>query len=177
MRFWSPTSSITATQLISVTGDQLVPRGESIALVTRLEGLARSSATLIVQDTEGIEQIYQLRPDENSPEQFVHSMRVDESLSYRVRSGDGQTELHRLQVIDYPEIAEVQFSIDFPEYTNRPSDHRDRIPRLVKVIQGSTLNLAIKAAEPLQRLSISLAANERSSRVSQSDEQQNGQRS
>ena len=168
-RFWSPTSNITATQLTSVTGDQLVPRGETIELVTKLNGLHRSAATLTLRDSEGGEQSYSLRPEEDAHDRFLHAMRVDESVTYRVRSGDGQTQWHSLLAIDFPEIAEVRFSIEFPEYTDRPSVHRDLIPRRVKVVQGSMLDLSIKPLEPLQRLSISLAAPEPSTRSAESD--------
>ncbi len=175
-RFWSPTSTITATQLTSETGDRFVPRGESIQLVTKLSGLPRSQATLTVQDSDGMTQDYRLRCDKQAPDQFLHTMRVDDSLSYRVRAGDGQTEWQHLRVIDFPEVAEVDFSIDFPEYTDRERISRDRIPRRIKVIQGSTLNLSLKPAEPLKVMRVSLAKPDQTSRSTQSDSETPGER-
>ncbi|WP_442505333.1 hypothetical protein SH528x_004118 [Novipirellula sp. SH528] len=170
-RFWAPTSNVTATQLSVVTGDQRVPRGETIQLVTKQNGLSRSTATLTLRDSEGHEQTHRLRPDEEMKDQFSHPIRIDESLSYRIRSGDAQTDWHQVQAIDYPEIAELLFTIEYPEYTDRPSVHRDLIPRRIKVVQGSTLDLAIKPLETLQRLSISLSAPKQSSRDADSDGQ------
>ncbi|WP_345323206.1 hypothetical protein [Novipirellula rosea] len=169
-RFWNPTSNITATQLTSVTGDLRVPRGDTIDLVTKLSGVSRSTAMLTLRDSEGHEQTHRLRPDDKMTDQFSHPMRVDESLSYRIRSGDAQTDWNHVQAIDYPEIAELQFLIEFPEYTDRPSVHRDLLPRRIKVVQGSNLTLAIKSLEPLQRLSISLSAAKQSLRDVESDQ-------
>ncbi|MCG8649949.1 MAG: hypothetical protein MI861_08950, partial [Pirellulales bacterium] len=160
----------------SLTGDQLVPRGDRVELVTRLEGVSRSAATLTIVDSEGVRQDFRLRPDEQTADRFAHKMRINESLRYRVRSGDGQTEWHQLQVIDFPEVAEVQFSIAFPEYTNRPNVHRDRIPRRVKVIQGSVLELAIKPVEPLERLSLSLKRPQASGRLNDSETRDAGEK-
>ncbi|MCA9222463.1 MAG: hypothetical protein KDA71_19185, partial [Planctomycetales bacterium] len=94
-RFWSPLSNITATQLTSVTGDQFVPRGDSVELVTELVGVPRSNATLTVSHTDGSIETYRLRPNDAAPETFVQAIRVDESLSYRVRAGDAQTPWHQ----------------------------------------------------------------------------------
>ena len=42
-RFWSPLLNISATQLTSITGDAVVPRGQSIEIVTEMSGLRRSA--------------------------------------------------------------------------------------------------------------------------------------
>ncbi|TWU01651.1 hypothetical protein [Neorhodopirellula pilleata] len=155
-RFLSPASLITATQLDSVTGDQMVPRGESLELIIRMQGVPRSTATLTIGYPDGRVQDVQLRPNETTNDQFTHSLRVDESMSYRVRAGDAQTPWHQLQVIDYPELEEVRLTIEFPEYTDRESVQRDGFPRRMKVVQGSVLRLSIKPVERLESCVLSL---------------------
>ena len=156
-RFFSPTSVLTATQLNSVTGDKVVPRGESIDLVIEISGVPRSSAMLTVANADGREQEYRLRPDESNPGQCTHSLRVDESMSYRVRAGDAQTPWYQLQAIDYPELEEVRLTIEFPQYTGRESVERDRFPRQIKAVQGSILHVAFRSIEPLKRCALSLS--------------------
>ena len=95
-------------------------------------------------------------PIQEAPEQFRHSLRINESIHYRVRSGDGETGWHFLNVIDYPEIAEVNFAIDFPEYTKKARVEKDRMPRRVSVVQGSVLTLALKPQEPVEQLLLSV---------------------
>lgn len=156
-RFLSPTLALTATQLNSVTGDKIVPRGESIDLNIAMRGVPRSSATLTIAGADGREQDYRLRPDESTAGQFKHSLRVDESMSYRVRAGDAQTPWYQLQAIDYPELEEVRLTIEFPQYTGRESVERDRFPRQIKAIQGSVLRVAFKPIEPLERCAVLLS--------------------
>ncbi|MDP1799544.1 MAG: hypothetical protein Q8K78_18750, partial [Planctomycetaceae bacterium] len=48
-RFWQPTADITATQLMSQTGDTVVPRGESVELASTLTGVPRSQALLLLE--------------------------------------------------------------------------------------------------------------------------------
>ena len=113
-RFWSPTSTLTASRLISVTGDRVVPRGAKIDLETRLEGLPRSTAVLTVREVKNnVQQSYFVRPSDGDSSRFLHLLRVDDSVAYRFRAGDGQTPWHTLRAIDYPEVAEVQFTVDF----------------------------------------------------------------
>ncbi|KAA5539023.1 hypothetical protein FYK55_25680 [Roseiconus nitratireducens] len=171
-RFWFPTSPITATQLQSLTGDQFVPRSESIDLITRQDGVQRSRATLTVRDADGTSREYQIGADENASDLFRHRLRVDDSVSYRVRAGDSQTAWQHLRVIDFPELAEVKFAIDFPEYTRQDPVQRDRLPRRVKVAQGSTLRLSLKPLEPLKQLSLAVTHLDRSTGENSSEETQ-----
>lgn len=157
-RFWSPGSSITATQVASHNGDALVPRGEKVELIAELNGVPRSSASLTIRDSDGGEETVSLKAKADSPQQFVHALRVDDSMSYRVRSGDGETAWHTLSVIDYPDVGELQLTINFPEYTGREPVFRDKLPRRLKVVEGSRLSLAIKPLEPVETFIVSLSA-------------------
>ncbi|MEO9935305.1 hypothetical protein [Rhodopirellula bahusiensis] len=155
-RFWFPTQDITATQLTSLNGTQYVPRGDSIELVTRASGVVPSKATLSVMQADGQIEDYRLTAEETSPDTWSHKMRVDDDISYRVRAGDAQTEWMHLQSIDFPEIDQIEFGVEFPEYTKRAPILLDRLPRRVKVPQDSVLHLAIKPLDSLQQLTISL---------------------
>ncbi|WP_443217458.1 hypothetical protein [Rhodopirellula sp. P2] len=168
-RFWFPTQNITATQLASLTGEQFVPRGDSIDLITRASGLVPSTATISMMRADGQIEDHRLTADEASSDTWSHKMRVDDDLSYRVRAGDAQTEWLHLQAIDFPEIERVEFSVEFPAYTKRTPILLDRLPRRVKVPQGSVLRLAIKPFESLQQLTIALTDPESS--ASENDDQ------
>lgn len=157
-RFWSPGSSITATQVVSRNGDALVPRGEKIELIAELNGVPRSSASLTIRDSDGGEETVSLTAKADLPQQFVHALRVDDSMRYRVRSGDGETAWHTLSVIDYPDVGELQLTIEFPAYTGREPVFRDKLPRRLKVVEGSRISLAIKPLEPVETFTVSLSA-------------------
>jgi hypothetical protein len=155
-RFLSPMQNITATQLSSITGDRSVPRGETIELVTTQSGMRRSSAELVIEFPSGAQETVNIPAHQDSPDTFSLMMRVDGSLRYRVRAGDGQTQWHWLEAINYPEIVETRFKLSAPEYVDRPVVEKELIPRQVKVIAGTHLALAIKSKEPLKRLAITL---------------------
>lgn len=151
-RFWSPTQNVTATQLITVTGDRLVPRGEPVELITRQTGLPRQSAELTVRYPSGSEDVFEVAQDQNAPDRFAHTMRVDESMRYRVRAGDGQTEWHELRVIDFPDIDELRFTATAPAYSQRSIVEKDHLPRRLKVLEGTQLTLMIKPQQRLRRM-------------------------
>ena len=151
-RFWSPTQDITATQLMNENSLDFIPRGERVELAARQQGVPRSVAELTLEYPSGQRQTIEVPADSGDALQFVHTMRADESIRYRMRAGDGQTPWRSLKVIDYPEIGEVQFKIASPAYVGRPDDKKLFIPRRIKVIQGSTLQLAIRPPSRVGRL-------------------------
>ena len=153
-RFWSPNQNITATQLMNNTSHVLIPRGDQIDLAAGQQGIPRSRAELTVEYPSGRLETIDVPADTDDAWQFVHTMRVDESIRYRMRAGDGQTPWQSLEVIDYPEIGEVQFKILSPAYVHRPDVEKGFVPRRIKVIQGSTLRLAIRPLLPVQRLAV-----------------------
>lgn len=148
-RFWAPTADITATQLNSVSQDQTVPRGHALDLVTRMTGLLRNSATILVDiDEFGMEEI-ELLAEENSPDTFICRLDVDESFRYRVLSGDGRTEWHTVTAIDFPELADINLTVTPPEYVDQPPFQKKLIPGRLKAIEGSYLKLEMRPDDVL----------------------------
>lgn len=120
-RFWSPTADITATQLASVTEDQLVPRGATIELATAMTGLPRNSAELLVRYESGVTDTFDLRSEDGTRDRFLHSLRVNESFRYQVVAGDGRTDWHTITAIDAPEFEVIRFRVTPPDYVDRKS--------------------------------------------------------
>ncbi|HEY2251935.1 MAG TPA: hypothetical protein VGH74_12775, partial [Planctomycetaceae bacterium] len=161
-RFWSPMSDVSATRLQCTTGDIVVPRGESVDLVAELSGMPRPAATLqIIRPDAAREEMKRedmiISPQADRPTAFVRRLRVDESFQYRLRAGDGQTNWHSVTVVEFPTLAEVQFTVIPPTYLNRPNYEKNVIPGRVKVMQGSTLQLQVRPKSPLERLELTLA--------------------
>ena len=155
-RFWSPATSITATQLTSVTGNVEIPRGESIDLVTELSGLPRKTARLELATGNEFVDSFELTPDESQANAFIHQLTADESFRYRVVAGDGQTPWHTVGVIDHPALGEVRLTVTAPKYVDRPTYEKLMIPSRVRVIQGSRLELLMKPVDALERLELTL---------------------
>lgn len=155
-RFWSPTTNITATQLTSVTGDVKIPRGESLDLITELSGVPRAFAMLELATGEEFVDRFELTPDENQANAFIHQLTADEPFRYRVVAGDGQTPWHTVGVIDHPALGEVRLTVTAPAYVDRTNYEKTVIPSRVRVIQGSRLELLMKPVASLERLELKL---------------------
>ncbi|QDT12925.1 hypothetical protein [Planctomycetes bacterium K23_9] len=151
-RFWSPTQNITATKLLNQTSIQIVPRGELVDLAVRQTGVPRIGAELTLEYPSGQRESLNVAADADDERQFIHSIRADESFRYRMRAGDGQTQWQTLKVIDYPELGEVKFKVVAPTYVGRPDVEKGFVPRRIKVIQGTTLQLSIRPKEALKQL-------------------------
>ena len=159
-RFVAPASNISATSLECPAGDMIVARGEFVELVAEMRGLHRSSAVLTIARADSKPETLVLAADKKGTDRFVHRMRVDEPIQYRVRAGDGQSDWHTINVVDYPTLAEVRFTIIAPAYLNRPNVEKTIIPGRLKVMQGSMLQLRMRPSGPLQRLEMTVADNE-----------------
>ena len=156
-RFWSPLAEISATSLVSSTGDLSVPRGDFVDLVAASAGLPRKSALLTIARTGSKPETIELATDAKRANTFAYRMQVEDSFQYRVRAGDGQTAWHTVTVIDYPALAEVRFIVIAPTYLNRPNVDKTMIPGRIKVMQGSMLQLQMRPKASLERLELAIA--------------------
>ncbi len=155
-RFWAPMAQITATQLECVTGDAAIPRGRPMDIVTRLSGLKRDAATLMLVTESDESKMIVLASNPDVPNTFTHHVTVDESFRYRVSAGDGRSEWHSITAIDPPEIAAVRLTVTAPDYVDRPPYEKSLLPSRVKAIQGSRLTLEIRSAAELESFELLL---------------------
>lgn len=157
-RFWSPTLNISATQLECVTGDLIVPRGQSIEIVTRMSGLQRTSALMsmtpdaVAHVLEGLK----LTPVAEQPGMLSVTVDIDESFKYRVQAGDGRTEWHSITAIDFPMLSEIRLTVTPPAYVDEPVTEKTLIPGRIRAVQGSQFELAMKPEQDLKRLTLVL---------------------
>ncbi len=155
-RFWSPTLNISATQMKAVTGDAVVPRGQSLDIVAAMQGLQRESVDLILrrESVPDEEELLTVTPA-SSAGGFIHfPVDVDETLHYRIQAGDGRTEWHTLTAIDYPELKDVRLTVTPPKYVDEPVAEKTLIPSRLRAVQGSRLELAIKPQIELKSLTL-----------------------
>ena len=157
-RFWSPTLNISATQLESVTGDIVVPRGQSIEIVTRMSGLQRSSAMMAMtmeQEVNPSDDL-ELKPVADQPGMLSVAVDVDESFKYRVQAGDGRTEWHSVTAIDFPMLSDIRLTVTPPKYVDEPATEKTLIPGRIRAVQGSQFELAMKPEQELKTLTLML---------------------
>lgn len=150
-RFLRPLAQITASQLTSHPGDQIVPRGESLELTAHLTGVPRPQARLLLQrEDQRLDEIT-LSPQATDARVFLHGLRVDQSFRYKFQSGDGETPWHAVTAIDAPALAEVRFRIDPPRYSQRSLLEKTHLPQRVKVLAGSRLQWLFRPSMPVSQ--------------------------
>lgn len=151
-RFWSPTANISATHLQVLTGDALVPRGETREIAAKMTGLQRDSVQLVLRrESTPEEELLVVSPADGTAR---FSVDVDETVSYRVQAGDGRSEWHTLTAIDFPELKEVHLTVTPPSYVDEPPSEKTLIPSRLRAVQGSRMELAIKPQIELQSLTL-----------------------
>jgi hypothetical protein len=153
-RFWSPGSSISATQLVDVPGSTVVGRGEPLLLTATAAGRPVERATLFLESPDDERRIALVAHGSGKAE-FSHNVRsVDGPFAYRFRAGDGQTEWYEVAVADRPEIAELQLTVTPPKYTRREAKTFSRLPRHVTAIEKSELELALRPTIDVERVEL-----------------------
>jgi len=168
-RFWMPAANISVTQVTAVTGDTLVGEGESLQLQATVKNGRQVSAFLFMRYANGdASDPVELFPTKGDQTAFAHDVpAVEESFEYRIRSGDGQTAWHKVTVVERPRIAAIDFRITPPEYSQLEAVHQQGLPRKIKALEGSRLDVSFQASTALSTFemllgddqSVSLSAN------------------
>jgi len=160
-RFWSPMAPISLTQVTATSGDIDTPRGEPLRLEATLGRRARSSATLFLRDSAGVVTNLGLKPTDADGTQFAHAIdAVDNSFAYRFRAGDGQTGWHQVSVYDRPKLTGVEFRLSPPEYTKLPVVEKLELPRKIRAVEGSRLEIGFSVDQPLNECRIKIGQEE-----------------
>jgi hypothetical protein len=145
-RFWAPWANLSVTKISSVEQNDVVARHEPIKLTAALGGRPVEElqfATRTVKDGKLSET--RLWPSSKDPSvaQFRRAKAV-ESFDYRFRAGDGQTEWHRVTVADRPKIENLKMRIVPPAYTGKPTKTLTKLPKKLRVVSGSRLEIEVK---------------------------------
>ena len=156
-RFFKPGTDITLTRLQSRTGDLVIGKGENVTLEFTAAGKATDSAKLFLHPAAGREEVVVLDKDAQestaAASKFVYTANsVMASFEYRARSGDGQTALHRVTVLERPSLAQVQFRIEAPAYSQLPVVNEKSLPRQVRALEGSKLEISFLPDQELASL-------------------------
>ena len=154
-RFWSPGSSISATELTDVLGSTVVGRGEPLLLKAAVKGTPVDRATLFLQSGADAQRSIALVAHGTDPLEFSHNVRsVDTQFAYRFRAGDGQTNWYTVDVADRPGIDKLEMTVTPPAYTGRPAKTFDKLPRRVAVLENSELEFKLRPKAPVQKVEL-----------------------
>jgi len=161
-RFLEPGKDITLTRLQCKTGDLVAGKGENVTLEFTATGWAPDSAKLLLHPAEGRDEIVVLEKDAkestaNAAKFFYTANSVTASFGYSARSGDGQTALYHVTVLERPALAQVQFRIEAPAYSKLPLVNEKTLPRQVRALEGSKMEISFRSDQDLDRMELKFA--------------------
>ena len=158
-RFLQPGTDITLTRLQSTTGDLVAGKGENVTLEFTASGKATRSAKLYLHPTNGPDEVVVLEKDAKqstaSTSKFTYAANaVTASFDYSARSGDGQSAVSRVTVLERPTLAEVQFHVEAPAYSKLPLVNEQSLPRHLRALEGSKMEISFLPDQELTSLDL-----------------------
>ena len=157
-RFWSArVLDITQTRLEVKPGDIVVGKGDDVNLEIIATGKATKSADLFIRAANKNE-VIPLQRTAPAEARFQYAMNaVADSFEYRVRAGDGQTPWHSVKVMDRPKISQVKLRVIPPAYSHLPPVEQEALPRQVRALEGSRMEVSFKSDQPLASMELKFA--------------------
>ena len=158
-RFLQPGTDITLTRLQSTTGDLVAGKGENVTLEFTATGKATGSAKLYLHSTNGPDEVVVLNKDPKqstaAASKFSYTANaVTASFDYSARSGDGQSAVSHVAVLERPTLAEVQFRVEAPAYSKLPLVNEPSLPRHLRALEGSKMEISFLPDQELASLDL-----------------------
>ncbi len=169
-RFWAPGRDLTLTQLRAKSGDVTVGKGEAVTLEFTSEGKRPVSANLSVRSASGRTEIVPLKRDGHNDAKFVYTRSsVVGPFEYRARAGDSQTAWHKVAVAERPKLAQASLHVTPPAYSRLPMVEEKTLPREVRALEGSRLEVSLQADQPLASMALKFSDGNTQTLVASSD--------
>jgi hypothetical protein len=153
-RFWSPGADLTMTQLLAKNGDMVIGKGDDVTLEFTAKGKVSETASLDIR-TGSHHEVIPMRRASAGEAKYDYAMNaVNDSFEYRARSGDGETAWHKVTVMERPKISEVKMRIVPPAYSHLPTVDETSLPRQVRALEGSRMEVSFKSDQPLSSMEL-----------------------
>ena len=144
---WLVVEYPTYTQLDLGDGNLIVKEGDGIRLHARVSGVVPPTAELILRTGKGKPRVRLLAIDEGTCEYPIDS--VFRSFEYRITAGDARSSWHQVRVISSPRIERAEVSIEFPAYTQRPTETVEALT--VTVPEGTRMHWKLTLNRPVSK--------------------------
>ncbi|CAN5145026.1 hypothetical protein BH23VER1_BH23VER1_27380 [soil metagenome] len=151
-RFWIPWSDASLTQIELPAGRLTVPRGEEATLRATLSGRVPPRGQVEILSGDGRSDVITLKRAGDSLGYAVKRVKAD--FSYRFRAGDAQTGWRHVAVADRPKISAVTLKLTPPSYTDLPVVEQSALPRSIRLVEGTRVELGFRSDQDLERLDL-----------------------
>ena len=155
-RLLVPWSSAKLTRLQTEDIASIVVRGTPIQFESVASGRIPSEGKLLLRSSAGVVREFTLTGDSETGS-FSHEMkRAQKSFGYRWKIGDAETQWRDVTVVDNPKITRLAMKVSDPEYTDRPPSTWTRLPRKIKALRQSNLQMDFDVDHALENAVVSI---------------------
>ena len=132
------------------TGDRTVAQGEQLHIEAVLRGERVNECYVEAREGDGAWHRVQMANRPADPAWFDYTTNpLNAALQYRVRAGDGLSRHYQIRVLPRPELAGLQATVHYPQYTKRPPKRIEQAGGDLTVLKGSRVVLEALATTPL----------------------------
>jgi hypothetical protein len=155
------------TQLVDITGDMLVPFGETTSIDVRAGGVIPDDAILHMKaiatksdnnngenDSGSAGDWSEVPMDKRSNgASFRRQLDgLDRDMEYFVTMGDYRSESYRITVVRAPRIVKAELKLHFPEYLGRPVETTDQLN--LEVPEGTRIEWRLQCDKAVGKLGV-----------------------
>jgi len=131
------------TGIICLSGNKVIPAGETIILEAQATGIIPSHGRVTLTDEAGKIQEITLDPEKGRPDKFSLKIeRIESSLSYVITLNDATSEKYTVKTIPRPLVTAIDCEQIYPQYTGLPNIKRT-VGNLA-LLAGSKLKIQAK---------------------------------
>jgi len=106
------------TEVICLSGNKIIPTGDSVLLEAEARGIIPSHGRITLTDESGKIQEITLDPEKNNSDRFSLKLeRVSQSLTYTIRLGDGTSDTYDVKTVPRPNVTSLECEQAYPPYT------------------------------------------------------------
>lgn len=131
--------------------DGIVPANETINVAAEIRHRKGRSipGAILIAESPATER-FAVSMTESAPGLFSAALPVSSvPIRYQITSGDAATPSHRLDPRQRPSVKSFEKTISAPDYTGLPIRFENSQDGLVSAPEGSTVDIALKASEPI----------------------------
>ena len=143
------------TEIICLSGNKIIPAGESVLLEAQAKGIIPSHGRATLIDDSGKVQEITMDPEKGQPDRFSLKVdRVESPMSYTITLNDATSDSYTVDTIPRPNITTIECEQVYPPYTGLPNIKRT-VGNLA-LLAGSKLKIHAIANSTITKASIKL---------------------
>jgi hypothetical protein len=143
------------TDIICLSGNKIIPAGESVLLEAQATGIIPSHGRVTMTDDSGKIQEITIDPEPDNTDRFSLKIdRVSQSFSYVIRLNDAVSDTYQIKAIPRPNVTSIACEQVYPAYTGLPNVKRT-VGNLA-LLAGSKLNIHAETNSKIEKATLTL---------------------